>query len=339
MAFVALCLPLPAACFAADCAPLKQATSVDLISAPNGVRLVPVTINGVPKNFVFGTAAGMSTLSQGTVAEFGLHPMSTERDVRLLARNGHASNLYVTVDSFSLGGVQGKHQSFMVSPDRQLGSNTAVPVAGVLANDLMGQFDVEMDFVGGKLKYFLADHCTSKVVYWPATAIAVVPYSATKIGSNRPDSHLRIPVTLNGHTLDAIIDTGSPRSTLSAETAQDTFKVTADSPGAVPLGTVENDPNHKVFGYVFGSLAFEGVTISKPRIVVYPDLFGSKDPSNSVRTGGHIKRVDDRPRAEVSIGMDVLRNLHLYVASREHKLYITSGTSTASETPTASQSP
>jgi hypothetical protein len=239
----------------------------------------------------------------------------------------------VTVNSFDLGGVQGKHLSFMVSPDRQLGSNPALAVAGVLANDLMAAFDVEMDFAGGKLKYFLADHCEGQGVYWPATAVAVVPYSSQKMGSNRPDSHLQVPVTLDGHSLDATIDTGSPRSTISAYAAGYIFHVTADSPGAVPLGTVENDPNHKVFGYVFGSLALEGVTINNPRIVVYPDLYGSKDPNNRVRTGDFIKRVDDQPRPELTIGMDVLRKLHLYVASKEHKLYITSAGSTAGPSP------
>jgi hypothetical protein len=129
---------------------------------------------------------------------------------------------------------------------------------------------------------------------------------------------------LDGKNLDAVIDTGSPRSTISAGAAKSIFHVTAESPGARPLGTVANDPNHAVFGYVFGNLAFEGVTISSPRLVVFPDLIGTKDPNNRVRTGSLVQRVDDNNlRPEVTIGMDVLKNPHLYVASREHKLYIT----------------
>ena len=54
------------AAFAADCGPLKRAASIDLIRAPNGVQIVPVTINSVPKKLLLATAGGISTLSQST---------------------------------------------------------------------------------------------------------------------------------------------------------------------------------------------------------------------------------------------------------------------------------
>ena len=219
----------------------------------------------------------------------------------------------------------------MVSPNAQLGANPALPVVGVLANDLMSNLDVEIDFAAHKINYFSTDHCEGKVIYWPAAAIAVVPYRTSRTGRNPSpldDSHIRVPVTFDGKQLIAVIDTGASRTTLSEQVARDLFHVTADSPGSVPLGTVANDPEHKVFDHVFDGLTFDGVTVSHPRVVVFPDLVGSKDPNNRLRTGDLIRKVDDDIGPELTIGMDILRKLHLYVACREHKLYITSSAPT-----------
>jgi len=316
-------MPLGQTASAGDCKPLRQVASVDLVPMPNGIRLVPVTINGSQEKLVLATAAGFSALSERAISAFGLRRQSAEH-VKLLNRTGYASNDYVVVHSFDLGGIVGKDVYFMVSPNARLGANPNSPVAGVLANDVMGAYDTEMDFASNKLKYFSSDHCDGKVIYWPADVVAVVPYRTSRPGTARPDSHLRLPVTLDGRELRAIIDTGSARSTISAEIARDLFHVTAETAGTTPLGSIENNPDHKVFSYGFGHLTFEGVTVNRPQIVVLPDLVGSKDPTNRLRTGGHIQRVDDDFGPEITVGMDVLKNLHLYVASQERKLYITS---------------
>ena len=320
---VTVLVPLVQRARASECKPLRQVASVDLVPMPNGIRMVPVTINGSQEKLVLATAAGLSALSERAISAFGLHPQSSEH-VKLLDRTGYASNDYVVVHSFDLGGLVGKDVYFMVSPNARLGANPNSPIVGVLANDLMGAYDTEMDFASNKLNYFSPDHCDGKVIYWPADVVAVVPYRTSRPGSARRDSHLRLPVTLEGKELSAIIDTGSPRSTISAEIARDLFHVTAETAGTTPLGTIENNPDHKVFSYGFGHLSFEGVTVNRPQIVVLPDLVGSKDPANRFRTGGRIKRVDDDFGPEITLGMDILRNLHLYVASQERKLYITS---------------
>lgn len=125
-----------------------------------------------------------------------------------------------------------------------------------------------------------------------ALVLSVVPFEMDGY-------HLNLKVTLNGRVILAALNTGSERTTLMAPAAKRIFGLTADS---------------------------HGVSVANPYIVVVPDLLGSKDPDNRFQTGSIIKRVDDHPeRPELSIGMDVLRHLHLYIAFREHKLYITPG--------------
>ncbi len=177
----------------------------------------------------------------------------------------------------------------------------------------MAQYDLEFDFARGKLNYISPDHCEGKVVYWPTTAIAAIPMLFR-------DHHLRIPVKLNGETFNAIIDTGAPGTSLTADEAKRVFGITAESPGSTALGA-----DGKVFGRVFDSLSFDGVTVSNPHITVLPNLIGSRDANNDRQTGSLLKRVDDPDSSEppMLIGMNILTRLRFYVAFGEHKIYVT----------------
>ena len=61
----------------------------------------------------------------------------------------------------------------------------------------------EMDFAGQKMNYFLPDHCFGKVVYWPHGDVA-------QISINLADqAWIKVPVTIDGKSFLAIIDTGA----------------------------------------------------------------------------------------------------------------------------------
>ena len=77
------------------------------------------------------------------------------------------------------------------------------------------------------------------------------------------------------------------------------------------------------FGHAFSTLDFEGVAVKNPHIVIVPDLVGTKDPNNGFQTGTRVKMVDDlEDRADMLIGMSILKKLHLYIAFGENKLYL-----------------
>jgi hypothetical protein len=309
---------LAAPTFADDCGPLQQAASVDVTMTPNGLPMVPVTLNGSPRKFLYGTAGGISTISQAAADSLNLSAVSTR--VRLLSTNGNASSRYVSVDSFVYGGLGGKDLEFIISPNPNLGGPN-LPVDGELAGDIMQRYDTEMDFAGGKLSYFLPDHCDGHVVHWTTAPASVVPFRRTEPGRRNPnDSHIRFHVTLDGKDLLAVLNTANPRSQLSAKTADADFNVTGDTPGTVPLG---NMSGRKVFGYVFKTISFGDVTVTNPHIAIIPDIIGLNDPNNAGRTDSRIKKEDDDLGPDLSIGMDVIRQLHIYVATKEDKLYIT----------------
>ena len=316
-----------ASAYGDDCGPLQQAATVDITMTPNGLPMVPVTLNGSPRKFLFGTAGGLSTISKAAADSLNLQAISTR--TKLVSSNGNASQQFVSVDSLVYGGLAAKDLQFMISPNPNLGSPN-LPVDGELTGDMMDRFDTEMDFVGGKLSYFLPDHCDGHVVHWTTVPASVVPFRRGQPGSrNITDTHIRFHVNLDGKDLLAVLNTAIPRSQLNAKTAEANFNVTGDTQGTVPLG---NMTGRKVFGYVFKSMSFGDVTVTDPHVVIIPDIVGLNDPNNAGRSDSRIKKVDDDLEPDLSIGMDVLKKLHIYIATKENKLYIT-----AADQPTGSQ--
>jgi len=305
----------PAALAAENCGNLTRINTVEIVNGPNRA-LVPVSINGVQKLFLLDTGGDISQVSRDLVQELKL-PVRESRGVKMLDLYGNASRDQVMIEDFGLGRMKGKDIQMMVEPNPDFARGTRF--SGLLAADLMGKYDVELDFGGNKLNYYSPDHCEGRVVYWQPSVIAVVPITLKY-------SHLVVPVTLDGHSLRAEIDTGSSNTNIGAGIAKRVFGLTAESPGAIPLQAA-GMPG--AFGHIFTGLAFEGVQVSNPRIAVLPDQFGKNDRDNTYQTGSLIKKVDDNvDPADMLIGMDVLKNLHIYMAFGERKLYISGANDT-----------
>jgi predicted aspartyl protease len=312
---------------AEDCGPLQLITSVNLI--PDGGRyLVPVTINNNSAKLLVDTGGGLSTINSGATEALGLHPIDGAR-IQLLDSIGNVSKKYVGLNAFTLGALRTDRIQFMVAP----GSGGTGEIAGALAGDVMSLYDVELDFAAAKFNLFSQKHCPGKVIYWPHGGVAQVPFTEQRPTGNNSrtgfttyidrGAHIWVPVLLDGKEFHAMIDTGASRSTISAKIAKFVLGVSEDSPGSTPLGSVDGDPKHTAFGHTFSTLTFDGVTVTNPRFVVIPDLIGDKDPNNSSRTDTRVRRIDDYISLDLTVGMEVLRKLHLYVAFGERNLYIT----------------
>jgi len=321
---------------AEDCGPLKQIASLDMTVGTAGLFLVPVSINDTPQRILLSTAGGITSLRQDAVTAMGLQPIDGSH-IKLLSGNGTASQNYVQVD-FRMGTIHDPILQTIVSPDQ---GNGPPPFAGALAGDVLSLYDVEMDFAGRKLNFFSKDHCPGHVLYWNPTAVAVVPISLqiptaddSRTGFRRyayRGSHINVPVTINDKSFKAALNTASLTSTMSMNTAKFIFGVTADSPGAVPLASVDGNPDHKAFSYVFPTLTFDTVTVTNAKFYIYPNLVGTRDPNNVSRTDTRVSRIDDNIGGDISIGLDVLRKLRLFVAYSELELYVTPATGTLAQ--------
>jgi len=291
-----------------DCGPLKQLNTVDLVAGPNRA-LVPVSINGIPKLFLLDTGGDVSQIN-GEVAD-ELKLVQHDANVKLLDMYGHASSKMVRIEKFTIGRQNGEYINMAIDPDPNFGVGTRY--VGIFAPDLMGNYDVEIDFGTYKMNYFSSDHCEGHVVYWPHAALAVTPMTFHR-------RHIRLSVKVDGKDLMAEIDTGATNTTMMAGAAKRLFDIVPETPGNVPLNS---QGMAAAFGRIFSTLDFEGVAVKNPHIIIVPDLIGTKDPNNGMRTDTRAKMVDDiEDRADMLIGMDVLKKLRLYIAFGENKLYI-----------------
>jgi len=120
LAFWFLVIPFAPA-IAADCDTLTRVNSIAMAPLPGGARmLVPVTLNGTPRNLLLGTGVGLSSLNQMAVQALGLSGRDTDR--RLLDSAGNASRRYVHLSSFAIGTMHKAGADFMITPDRGAGT-------------------------------------------------------------------------------------------------------------------------------------------------------------------------------------------------------------------------
>ncbi|HJT42564.1 MAG TPA: retropepsin-like aspartic protease [Rhizomicrobium sp.] len=298
---------------AEECGPLKMVNSVDLVADPNRA-LVPVSINGTPKLFLLDTGGAVSDIDRDTAQELGL----TLRDsgVKMLDMYGNASTKMVRLDKFTLGQLTGENIYLQIAPNPDFGEGTRY--VGTFGPDMMGRYDVEIDFGTYKMNYFSPDHCPGRVVYWPHAALGITPMVFR-------DGHIRLPVKVDGKELRAEIHTGATHTVMMASAAKRLFDIVPETPGNIPVNA---RGMAAAFERVFSTLDFEGVAVKNPHIVIVPDLIGSKDPNNGFRADSHIKKVDDDvDRPDLLIGMNILKKLHLYIAFGENKLYISEASS------------
>ena len=291
--------PKPAlAADAANCS-LKLVNTVPIKMTHEDRRaIVPVTINGTQKQFLLDTGGYATQISAAAAEELKLP--ETESGGRMLDLYGNASSRAAVADSFVLGRLGGRNVRLQIMT---FGDNSLF--SGILATDVMGSYDTELDFAGGKMNYFSPDHCEGKVVYWPAVAVAIVPVRFV-------DHQLNLNVSLDGHSFKAMIDTGAEDTTLSMAEAKRVFGITAED-------------RNQAFQHVFQKLSFEGLEVGNPHITIIPDKIGTKDPNNDFVTGTRTRRVDDLDSSDPTmlIGMNILSKLHLYIAFKEQKIYIT----------------
>jgi hypothetical protein len=296
-------LAVSAAHAADQCGPLKIVSTVDIQTPPNAAARVPVTIAGQPFTFRISTDGWQSVISSAAIDKLGV--IRHENPVTQLNADGNYSNTVATVQDFRIGNAR-----FSTVTLRQMVKDTpADEPQGWLANDLLRGYDVDLDFAANKLNLISRDHCPGeKAVYWPSKVLAKIPMRVT--ANNR----IVFTAKLDGHELEATIDTGTGRTSLTRPQAESIFGLSASSPGARPADKEDR------FQYRFGKIELAGLTISNPDIVIIPDAT-AKMPR---RGGSHIlASLHVHQGAPLKIGMSTLRQLHIYIDYANQMLYVT----------------
>jgi len=261
------------------CAPLTVEATAAFAQDSNGLAVIPATLGSESEPMLIDTSSAISEISADTVT--ALHLRTFANQFGPYNPSGNYNEPAAVVSPFTIDNASTKSLVFRVSTMPR-------EAAGTIATDILSSYDVELDFGGGKFKLLSPEHCFGKVVYWQASAIAVVPMTVLS------DGRIVVSVTVDGHPMRALLDTASLVSKIGADTAHG------------QLGVSSGGRTH-----TFGSLAFEGVQVSSPPLKIVQTL---SDASY---------RPVPPEDADMTLGMDVLQHLHLYIAYKEQPLYVT----------------
>lgn len=322
-----------------DSAPLQQLPGSNLMT-------VPVQINGQPKQFLLDIGTSPTGISQAAVTQLGL-PEADRRTETITGQalampqgdlgaltNGSlgavsvydvrdragiaATQTRVRINSFTIGNATGKHLMFLVANDAEMGQSPSEPYDGLLTGDFFRQYDVELDFGGKQINYLTPTKCTDpdQVAFWPHFAVAAIPMTII-------DGKIRVPVLIQGHSIDAVIDTSSSRTLMRRDIAELALGLKADTADMAPDGGLTDRKGMPVYAHTFPQISFTGgVTATNVPALILTN--GLTHEINRQMVLGSWARSADAEVPDLVIGMDVLHQLHMYVVPGQGTLYVTS---------------
>ncbi|MGD0144141.1 MAG: pepsin/retropepsin-like aspartic protease family protein [Rhizomicrobium sp.] len=266
-----------------------------------GRPVVPVSIESRDESMVVDTGGIYSMVTDAAAKELDLRIDQVDPGTFYTVQTGQTISTKAIAHDFAVGRIKLTRPQFLVLRADRVDET----IAGILAPDVMRRFDVEFDFAGGKFNVFSQDHCAGRVVYWAAD-YAVLPFKMNDVlrdeGAQEEGFHIVVDATLDGKIVRVLVDTGSDVSYMTIKVAHDLFGLDEAALTRLDKG---KDESEAIYTYPFKALDLQGVSVQNPKIVVEPDKLG--DP--------------DAP--ELTVGMTVLKKLHLYIAYGEKKLYVT----------------
>ncbi|HLY55909.1 MAG TPA: aspartyl protease family protein [Stellaceae bacterium] len=263
-----------------DCT-LHQLFSFENAAGPGETPKVAGSFGEQPLRFIIDTG-GIAGMFPRSLAG-GLTIRSVPGSGSLIDGSGASITEFVKVPEFKLGQFTVRDSEFLLGNVASLGAN------------VLKRMDVEFDPVDRKINLYSHAPCKNKVVYWPHTDLAVIPFDIDR------NNWIRFSVDLDGQDLRAVLDTGTYLSMLSTPAARQHFDV---DPKQLEAGYSQGTATGASLGTYrkqFEKLDLGGVTVLRPTLHI----------------GGNT-------RTNLIIGMDVIATLHVYIAYEEEKLYISS---------------
>jgi len=267
------------------------------ITYHEGIFTVPVMVNGVEKKFMIDTGGYASAINEDVAKAMGI-PLKKIIGVNHIDAGSKVAEHWVTVDSLKLGNFEGKKFDLVAA-----GGSGGDSFDGVLAPDVLRNFDIEFDFANQTMTLFKPHACDGRAVYWTQAYLSL-PMRITDSG------HARITVNIDGKDVGAIVDTGASFSMIAQRDAARIFDIKPDGGSPADAETIVsgNGGTLAAHAYSFKTLSLGEIALNHPNVRLY-------DGSNILRLEG----------TSFVLGMSELRFLHLYLAYKERELYISVG--------------
>lgn len=306
---------LPAAASEApkDCG-LRQYAALQ-VTYYDGWPEIPLLVDEHPVRMTLDTGSALSTIGQWAIQQLGLR-VTRLPSVEMSVGSDRIDS-YATIRDLALGNGRIKDSHIVVVPTHTSPTTVQwtidrVPI-GRLGMDLLSGVDVELDLAHDKVNLFSTDHCPGSVVYW-ADQYAVVPMR------RGPLKDLYFSMELDGKKVQTKLATGDRYSVLSSYVTKGLYGWDESTAGLPTLPTDDGKSQHyKIMALTSGELQVLNTQVR---------LF--RDPSGCIVAARVARDADGAVGFEgcenvypLRLGMNVLKKLRLYLATREQKLYFT----------------
>jgi hypothetical protein len=178
----------------------------------HGWFIVPVTVDGdVDLEFIVDTGAGISAVSRSTLERLERSPSSS---ARAQGAGGAQELPLARLGSLAVSALRSYNQQVLVLEDGVLTPQVPgdpAPYDGVLGADVLADYDVLLDPVGGVLRLLSPEDAGSTSLPPLADPIPLWRIAGPILGHD---------VEINGAVMPAILDTGSRRVVVSPRAAR-----------------------------------------------------------------------------------------------------------------------
>ncbi len=292
---------------------LTRYSTVELAYGPTGAVLVPVQVGGMDVWMALTMSTGMPMVSPAAVRQLGLKTWRVEQDN--LKADGLRIEEQTSFKSLRIGTADFADWTLYVHPgaERPLPMFQGRPMIGNISARFMNVVDLELDLANHRMNLFKQSTCGKEAVYWSKEFTAVKLYSD-------PSGLLLFPMELDGKKVETSLNTVGPRSRLSEVVARSHFRFDRNSPEVTMDGAAIGAPN---LGYRRMALTAKGISLPDVPIHLYDDSRRQCLPATGRTQSGAIGFGNCFGVVPFEMGGDLLRQLRIYIASQERKIYFT----------------
>jgi predicted aspartyl protease len=220
-----------------------------------------LSANGSPVTLLLDTGAETTILTPAVAHRIGAQPPRVEFPRQMRGLAGSLGTTEVELRSFMAGKVSIPWRRVRVA-SVNTPSVFSGPLDGVLGADTLSSFDIDLDFPHHRMVFYAKQSCPGAVPDWSE------PYTRIAAGLSL-SGHLRFPVQLDGHAIDAFVDTGAQLTVLSTRAAL-TVGVTAtalarDRPTMTRGATAERLSSH---AHRFSRMEIGREVVRNPEVIV-----------------------------------------------------------------------
>ena len=273
--------------------------------------LIPSEINGRAANFILDTGASRSLLFTSAASRYGV-PTQNVRSMEAGMMYGIGGNIalrWAEIARLKLGPVDMSRAQLLVGGDR---AGEADDIVGLIGYDVFPRYDIEFDLAHKAVRLLKSSGCTDdEMDYWRA------PYAvAPLVRHGGEDNGSYVQVRLNGVNVEAMLDSGSPRSTVTVSAAG-RAGVRPDSPGVEKVGMIGgiSGSTTPVWAAPFKSFSIGEETIANPTLTM-ADLFGH---TMQISTGTSVPTEIAMPG--MLVGLDFFMAHRVLIARDHQKVY------------------